>query len=419
MLSGGGARGAYEAGVINYLRRRMPPEIAQKPLFKIYSGTSVGAINCAFMAATASDPIFQGEQIRKLWENLTDQDIYHTDTRALAGFLIRSGYFMATNFFGLSELLKKKGGDVSAFPFNGILNTSPTVFFLRRNVAWPQIHRNIERGIVQAVTVSTTHMMSGRLVLFVEKHPDVTIRPGGEIPILTQIAPKHILASAAIPLIFPIIRINREFYGDGSMRQNTPMSPAIHLGADRILIVAVHKSAAYKYAPPEALSYSETEPAVGDIMGKLMDSLFLDKLEYDLEQMRRINFLIKDFESIYGWNAMEHLNAYREKLHVPGKQIQAIRRIQPFVIAPTEDIGRIATYHFKRLLSRRETLTPVQKFFARAAEGTPDEQNDFVSYLMFEHNYLNELIALGYEDAQREHDHLVNFFLGNPLDQGV
>ncbi|MBI3992892.1 MAG: patatin-like phospholipase family protein [Candidatus Lambdaproteobacteria bacterium] len=417
VLSGGGARGAYEAGVIDYIRRHMPPEIAREPLFKIYSGTSVGAINTAFMAASASDPLYQGTRLRELWGTLRDQDIYHTDTRALTGFLIRSGFFMGTNFFGLSELLRKRGGDASTFPFNGVLNTSPFVFYLRRNVAWPQIHRNIERRVIDAVTVSTTHMMSGRLVLFVEKHPEVALRSGGEIPIFTQLSPKHILASAAIPLIFPIIRINREFYGDGSMRQNTPMSPAIHLGANRILVVAVHKSAAYKYARPATLPFSEAEPTVGDIVGKLMDSLFLDRLEYDLEQMRRINFLLRDLESIYGWNALEHLNEYRTKLAIPGKQVQPIRHIQPFVIAPTEDIGRVATYHFRRMVAQRDKLTPVQKFFARAAEGSPDAQNDLVSYLMFEPGYLHELINLGFEDARREHDRLVNFFSGRPLEE--
>ncbi len=230
VLSGGGARGAYEAGVMYYLRTQLPREIAESQLFKIYCGTSVGAINSAFLASMANDPIFQGAELRKLWLRLTDQDIYRADYRALTGFLVKSGFFMATNFFGLENLLERyNSSSVTPFPFKSVLDTTPFVYFLRRNIGWNGIHRNIERGLVEAVTVSATHMMSGETALFLEKHPDAHYRQGGPQPTECALAPKHVLASAAIPLVFPIIRINRQFYGDGSLRQNTPMSPAIHL----------------------------------------------------------------------------------------------------------------------------------------------------------------------------------------------
>jgi NTE family protein len=416
VLSGGGARGAYEAGVIDYIRSQLPPEIVHKPLFNIYSGTSVGAINTAFLASTANDPIYQGAQLRRLWEKLSSPDIYETDVKALAGFLIKTGFFMGTNFFGLNKLLGRQGNHDGIFPFRCVLDTKPFVYYLRRNVAWRQIHRNIERKIIDAVTVSTTHVLSGKLVLFVEKHPDVTLRPGEELPVYTQLAPAHILASAAIPLIFPVVRINREFYADGSLRQNTPMSPAIHLGADRLLVVTVHKDASEDANRTVSVPQSRSEPTVGDVTGKLLDAVFLDKMKYDLEHMRRINHIIDDFQSIYGPDAMDKLNAYRATLDLGGRVAPPMRKINTFVIAPTQDIGEIASQHFTHLISQRDTLTPMQRFFAKVLESSPDGQNDLMSYLMFEPEFLQALIELGYQDARRQHDRLVNFFLGQPLD---
>ena len=187
VLSGGGARGAYEAGVLYYLRTRLPKELAEAPLFQIYCGTSVGAINSAFLASTASDPVYQGVRLRTLWRDLRDTDIYRTDAHALAGFLIRTGYFTATNFFGMYRPIERELGAVRGFPFRGVLDTTPFVHFLRRNVFWREIHRNIARGHLGAFTVTATHMMSGRTVVFVEKQDALEFRPEDSIPVFGPI----------------------------------------------------------------------------------------------------------------------------------------------------------------------------------------------------------------------------------------
>ncbi|MCZ6842679.1 MAG: patatin-like phospholipase family protein [SAR324 cluster bacterium] len=418
VLSGGGARGAYEAGVLYYLRTQLPKEIARSSLFQLYCGTSVGAINTAFMASSANDPLYQGAQIRNLWRILRDEDIYRTDVRALSGFLVKSGFFMATNFFGLQDFLSKQRNSTrTPFPFKSVLDTSPFVNFLRRNVAWAQIHRNIERGIIEAVTVSVTHMMSGQLVLFMERHPSAKFREGGIEPIICSLSPKHVLASAAIPLIFPIIRINRQFYGDGSLRQTTPMSPAIHLGANRILVVSTQYTQRVVSIPGTQPWQSDAEPTLGDVLGTMLDAIFIDKLDYDLEQMRRINYLIDDVEKEYGSNFLSLINTARRKQRKTNANVHALNKIIPFVIYPSQDIGALASEYFMRRLSRRESLTPMQKFFAKTLEGTPDRPNELMSFLLFDQDYLEALLQLGFEDARLEHERLIRFFSDQTLDE--
>jgi NTE family protein len=410
VLSGGGARGAYEAGVMHYLRTRLPKELAEAPLFQIYCGTSVGAINSTFLASTAADPVYQGVRLRALWRDLRDHDIYRTDAHALAGFLIRSGYFTAANFLGLYRLIERRLGAVRSFPFKGVLDTTPFVHYLRRNIYWREIHRNIARGDIAAVTITATHMMSGRTVVFVEKRDTLEFRAGDAIPVFGPVSAKHVLGSAAVPVIFPLIRIGNEYFGDGSLRQNTPLHPAVQLGATRVLIVSLQKMPPPRGDAPPALPQSGAEPTLGDISGQLLNSLFLDKLDFDLQQLRRGNYLLGDLEAVFGPDALERMNTYRAALNRPGVRIPPLRRVRSFAIRPSQDIGAMAAKHLRRVLRDQPVLSPVQRFFQKVMEGSPDESNDFISYLLFDKGYLEELIDLGYSDTERDHEHIVRFF---------
>jgi NTE family protein len=198
------------------------------------------------------------------------------------------------------------------------------------------------------------------------------------------------------------------------LRQNTPLHPAVQLGATRILIVSLQKLPPPRSDYVPTLPLSGTEPSLGDISGQLLNSLFLDKLDFELQQLRRGNYLLEDLEAVFGPDALSRLNAHRATLNKPGLPIPPVRRIRSFTIRPSHEIGAIAARHLRRVLRAQPVLSPVQRFFQKLMEGSPDQSNDFVSYLLFERGYLEELIDLGYADAERDHDHIVRFFATEP-----
>ncbi|MDH4247621.1 MAG: hypothetical protein OEW39_07380, partial [Deltaproteobacteria bacterium] len=363
---------------------------------------------------------------REIWRKLDSDQIYFTDRRALSGLLAKAGFTMAATFFGLRRIGRKDASKLS-FPFKSILDTTPFLHFLHRNLDWSMIQENLKTRAFDAIAVSATHMITGRLTLFVQKGQDVPYSSGAHVgPVYVQIAPKHILASAAIPMIFPLIRVNGEFYGDGSMRQNTPMSPAVHMGANRLLVISLRDKERplpeihLNHNPfPEPQEENDILPRPADVLGKLLNTIFQEKLDYDLVQMQRINHLIDDFETVCGPDSLEKVIALRDHMRTQGVPVGSLQRILPFVISPSEDIGQIATDHFRRLLSRRQSLNAVQRFFAKAVESSPQGKNDFISYLLFEREYLEDLIQLGHEDARRNHDYLAKFLTNQSLKKGA
>lgn len=397
VLSGGGARGAYEAGVIHYIRTMLPLPSRDR-YFDIQCGASVGAINSSFMASTAHDHTMQGREIRRLWEEVREEDIYRRDKKAIWQFLARSSKGMLLSLM--------RGTKPSDRHFNGFLDTTPFLPFIKRVIPWKMIPDNIHKGIVKAISIVATNVFTGRTELFVDRYPTVEYT-GDYITHFTPIEPIHAMASAAIPLVFPTVLINGIAYTDGGLRLNTPMSPAIQLGADSLLVIGLHHRAK---AGEEIPFHGEKgkHPALGQVLGRVMNSMFLDRIQYDMEQLERINKIIGWGEMLHGETFLDDVNRMLLKKQIKGDVAnRGLKKLEVLRIRPSEDIGEIFSQCYKR--GRNTHFSSFEKFMVRLLDIDPSSGVDFLSYIAFMPEYLKKLLDLGFEDARSNHNELKVF----------
>lgn len=397
VLSGGGARGAYEAGILHYIRT-MLPEKSRTRHFDIHCGASVGAINTCFMAATAHDQAYQGKALRALWEKVREENIYQRNLTALFQFLTKSGRRVLMKFF------KGPGKHTPHFP--GFLDTAPFIPYIEKAIPWKMVSKNIEAGLVQALSIVATNVFTGRMELFIEKNPAVKYSGGANIH-FTKIKAIHAVASAAIPIVFPPVLVDGIAYTDGGLRLNTPLSPAIHLGADAIFVVGLN----HRARPGEKIpSHGEVgrPPSLGQVLGRVLNSVFLDKIQYDMEQLERINRIVDWAEELYGKGFLPDLNKMLVKKNIIGDVAdRGLKRLKVLRIRPSEDIGELFRHAFKK--GQDKHFTAFEKFLIRFLDVDPASGVDFLSYIVFMPEYLTALLDLGFEDAKRHHNQLKEF----------
>jgi NTE family protein len=369
VLSGGGARAAYQVGVLLALKELLPP---QSSPFSIISGTSAGAINAVSLASNSDD--FQGsvDKLSHLWQELTIDHVFRTGTCDLLSGMYR----FARSFF-------HEGVDFHR-PLS-LLDNSPLNAFLTKNIQFSNIQKNIDRGVLRAVSVAALGYSSSNSVNFFQGMEGIEewerFRRVGRS---TTIGMEHLLASSAIPWIFPTVRIGQEYFGDGAMRQLAPISPVLHLGADRIFIIGVsgnRQAYTRRYNPK-----SKHPPSMAQMAGHLLNSAFVDSLESDIEHLERVNELM----NMVGQNGQENT---------------ALRPVKTLIISPSKAIDKIAGRHVRDL---PKTL----RFFMRSSGATARRGGSVLSsYLLFVKPFVDELIELGYQDAMWEKESIEEFFL--------
>ncbi len=393
MLSGGGSRGAYEAGIIHYLRTDLAKRLGRHVPIDIVTGTSVGAINAAFLASTMDDLDTQAQRITSAWCALHIEELISLN---------------AMDMLRGARLLL--GGDPpppapGSFRYGGLLDTSGLERFVIRAIPWRGIDRNLRARHLQAISVSATHVGSGHTVVFLSS-ADPVPREWSRDPFVrhraARIGPRHVLASAAIPMLFPAVKIGSEYYTDGGLRQNTPMSPALRLGADRLLLISLkHVKPAPKVVEKER---TEAFPKPLFLAGKALNALLLDHTEYDLQRMQRINLLLEAGVASFGDQFESMMN--RELVRLRGAPL---RHIQAVHIRPSEDIGSLAA-DFVASGRVRVTGLVARKLIQRLAGGEARHESDLLSYLLFDGEFARDLIELGRRDAATKEDELAALF---------
>jgi NTE family protein len=375
VLPGAGARGAYQVGVLKAIAQLLP-ERAPNP-FAIISGTSAGAINGAVLASYAGNFERAVADMERVWGNFTADQVFRTDSWTM---LKSSLYWFATVV---------TGGLATHHP-SSLLDCTPLRELLGKKIRFGRIAKSIERGQLEALAVTASAYTSARSVTFFQARdavaPWARVRRIGRP---TRISLEHLLASAAVPFIFPPVRIGGEFYGDGSMRYRAPLSPPIHLGADRILVIGVRD----EHPDPEPRGDGVPHPpSLAKIAGYMLDTLFMDGLYADLERITRINLMLEQLGT--------------EKLKPP---IATLRPLHTLVIVPKEDLREVAARH------AHELPRPL-RLLLRGLGALNRDGMQLVSYLLFESGFTRELIEMGYRDALAMEEDLRAFIFDQPME---
>jgi NTE family protein len=404
VLSGGGARGAYEAGVLAWITSELPARLGRPVRFSIASGSSVGAIHACYLAGHAGETAGVAE-LPEIWRSFEIEKVLKlTPFRLLTlpGRLV--GMFQ-------QAAIEMPTGD-GPRRIRGVLDFSPLERVILSRVPWSRIRENVTSGAIDALAVATTEVRSGRTVIFVENRDGRVDRWAGDPFVLARaatIGPEHAMASAAIPLVFPAIGIGDRFFCDGSLRLNTPLSPALRLGADRVLVIGLH----YRAADAEgALQDAERVPetAVASpafLAGKVLNALLLDRVDYDAAHVRLMNAILEEGQRIYGPDFIERIN-----VPIVARRGTAYRIVRELFLRPSHDLGMLASECLAHRRIRTQPGSWLARIFLRYAERNTGGEADFLSYLYFDGCYASHLIELGMADAAARADELVDFFGG-------
>ncbi|HLK37611.1 MAG TPA: patatin-like phospholipase family protein [Polyangiaceae bacterium] len=394
VLAGGSARGAYEVGIVRYVLEEVSRVLGRPAPIDVISGTSAGSINAIMLAAHADKPVVRGEMLAQRWLDLKLEDII----RPSPGEMLH----LAARMVGRGSR-RTSGGEKRR---GGVFDPAGIERIVRDSVPPGAITQHMRAGRLAAMSISTTHVASGRTVVFVQRREgglprwsrDPTMR-AEEATIDTQ----HALASAAVPVLFPAVPIHGRFYCDGGLRQNVPLSPARRLGADRLIVV--NPRYIREVEPPPSLAEArELEyPDPLFVFGKAMNALLLDRIENDIDRLERLNAVLAAGTRRFGPRFKEDLN---DELRRGGTS--SLRPLDVVYVRASEDIGVLAADYARSPEFARRARGLVGRAVRRIAEG--EQEADLLSYVLFDGGFAGRLIEIGFSDARARHEELVRFF---------
>jgi len=367
VLSGGGARAAYQVGVLKAISRLLPNDHGNP--FDIISGTSAGAINAVALASYAGHYRLGIRQLERIWKNFSCDQVFRSNFTSVFSWSMK---------FIMNTLFNYKAGEPVS-----LLDNTPLKQLLKKFISFDNIQKAIDNKDLHALSVTASGYSTGESVSFFQGHNSLkNWQRLRRIGVRSRINLNHLLASSAIPTVFPAVKINREFFGDGAIRQLAPISPVLHLGANKILVIGVSGDN-HKRKPREIMTHY---PSMGKIMNHMFNAAFLDSMESDVERLTRINNTISKIPD-----------------EIILSQGIPLRPVELLEISPSESIDDIAARHARE-------LPRSLKFFFKTNTMGQKSSSGVLSYLLFERGFCRDLIQHGYEDAMKQKEEILRFF---------
>lgn len=393
VLAGGSARAAYEVGVVRYVLEDVARALGRDVPIDVISGTSAGSINAAMLAAHADKPSARAAMLAQRWTTLEIEDVVRPSPGRILPIVGR--------MFGRAARRGTRSRERG-----GVFDPSGIERIVRDAVPFGAIAEHMRNGHLAALSISTTHVASGRTVVFVQRAEGGTPQWGSDHTMVAQAArieAPHALASASVPLLFPAVEIDGQFYCDGGLRQNVPLSPARRLGADDLIVVNPRYIREDRPSPALAAERESLYPDPLFVMGKAMNALLLDRIENDIRRLEKLNAVLEAGTRRFGPGFVAALN---DELGRGGES--ALRPLNVVYIRASEDIGVLAAEFVRSAVFAKRVKGIVGRVLRRAVEG--ESEADFVSYVLFDGEFAGRLIEIGRSDARARHDELVAFF---------
>jgi NTE family protein len=362
VLPGGGARAAYQVGALRAIARVLGKRAAHP--FPVICGTSAGAINAAVLGAHAESFRRGVCGLLRWWRSIRVTDVYRADLATITRH-------------GAQLLASLGGGGLGPERATSLLDNAPLRQLLSAGIDMSKIAAHIAAGHLHAVAINATSYGTGHAVTFYDAAPELPpwhrVRRRGE---RCRLDIEHVMASSAIPLVFPAVRIGADYYMDGSVRQIAPLAPALHLGAARVLVIAIGQ-----FSGQSVAQATPRYPSLGQIAGHALSSVFLDNLAADLERLHAINRLA----------AIAHAGGGTD-----------VRHVDVLVLAPSHDLGALALRYAHR-------LPRAVRYLLRGLGSTRGTGANLLSYLLFDREYCRALMRMGFDDAMARRDEIVGF----------
>jgi len=408
VLAGGGARGAYEAGALRYILEELPRRAGLPGLgFGIFAGTSVGALHACFLAANADDPARSARWLWDYWRSVRMDRIVRFGARELVG---ASRLLVGAELNAGVEWLRGPARATTRGhrPIAGLFDTTPLYDDMRRLIPWTRLQGNLSAGRVRGVALCATEVCSGRPTVFHQAAPGARYAApldASAVPIAAQLDVTHAMASAAIPFVFPAVQVRSTCYVDGGLRRNTPIGPAIRFGADRILVIALQRDP--ELFAREARVGCRTNPYPGALflLGRLIRALLDESIEDEVRRLELINQVLAGGQRLHGPGFVDDFNREADE-----RGERPLRPVRVCLVRPSQSLHAVALECLADAPAELRLPGPPGKVLQRLMMSSAFAESELLSFVMFTPTYVGRLLELGYQDAEREHDRLVEFF---------